>query len=400
MYPEPGGVPVTTAGTGLPAHAVAQALSAGWRSQRPEDRLALLPMADGAAGSAAVFPSSLVTGRLAVQASGPLGQVREVDLLRLAPPQAKRPSDAAAPSSGSGTTWFLDAARLTALPADREEAAREAMEGTTYGLGQVLAAAVRASAPDDLLVVGLARSGVHDGGAGLVDGLGGVEQAARMLAERRLLLALADDVPLGGLSGAGQGLVSVTSLGAEQAQERDRDACAAASSLLTQLTERSGVGGPVRRVLPVVGAERSAPGTLSVTSWGSGAGGGAALLLQALGARAMPGTRVMADLLGLEARVEDADLVVTAAGEVYDVLADSLTAVVGQAASARALPVALVSGRALVPRGELAVAGVSASYSLEEMGAGTMGVWHSEGEQAVRRRLEEMGARLARSWSR
>lgn len=240
MYPEPGGVPVTTAGTGLPAHAVAQALSAGWRSQRPEDRLALLPMADGAAGSAAVFPSSLVTGRLAVQASGPLGQVREVDLLRLAPPQAKRPSDAAAPSSGSGTTWFLDAARLTALPADREEAAREAMEGTTYGLGQVLAAAVRASAPDDLLVVGLARSGVHDGGAGLVDGLGGVEQAARMLAERRLLLALADDVPLGGLSGAGQGLVSVTSLGAEQAQERDRDACAAASSLLTQLTERSG----------------------------------------------------------------------------------------------------------------------------------------------------------------
>lgn len=399
MYPEPGGVPVTTAAAGLPAGAVAQALATGWRSQRSEDRLTLLPMADGAAGSADVFPPSLVSDRLAVQAPGPLGQVREADLLRLARPESRRPGSPASPSSGSGATWFLDAARLTALPADREEAAREAREGTSDGLGQALAAAVEVSGPDDLLVVGLARSAVHDGGQGLVDGLGGPERAARTLAGRRLLLALADDAALGGLSGAGQGLVAVTALGAEQAQERDRAACAAASALLTRLRQQAQAG-ESRPLLPVLGAGAQAPGALSVTSWGSGAAGGAALLLQALGARAVPGAPVMADLLGLETALEGTDLVVTAAGEVYDVLASSLVAVVGQAASQRALPTVLVSGRGLVPRGELAAAGVSASYSLEDMGGGTVAAWDSEGGEGVRRRLEEMGARLARSWSR
>ncbi|WP_328705212.1 glycerate kinase [Actinomyces faecalis] len=400
MYPEPGGVPVTTAAVSLHASAVAQALAAGWCSQRPEDRLTLLPVADGAAGSAAVFPPSMVAGRVVLQASGPLGQVREADLIRLSQREEGQTDGAAESSSGSRATWFLDAARLVALPADRDEAAREALEGTTFGLGQALAAALGRTAPGDVLVVGLARSAVHDGGAGLIDGLGGAAGATTAVEGRELVLALADGVALGGLSGVGQGLVAVTSLGAEQAQERDRAACAAAASLVTQLAERSGSGGPGRRVLPVVGADRSVPGTLSVTSWGSGAGGGAALVLQVLGARAVPGPRVMASLLGLDAAVSHNDLVVTAAGEVYDVLADSLTAVVGQAASDRALPVVLVTGRGLVPRGELAAAGVSATYSLEEAGAGTAGAWDGEDRQALRRRLEDMGARLARSWSR
>ena len=68
-------------------------------------------------------------------------------------------------------TWFLDAARLTAPPADRALAGRQAREGTTRGLGEVLAAALEATGADDVLIAGLARGAVHDGGAGLLEEL-------------------------------------------------------------------------------------------------------------------------------------------------------------------------------------------------------------------------------------
>ena len=136
-----------------------------------------------------------------------------------------------------------------------------------------------------------------------------------------------------------------------------------------------------------------------MSSWGTGSAGGGAAVLRALGARAVPGARAMAHLLGLEDAVNGQDLVITSAGEVYDVLADSVIAVVGAAAGALALPAVLVAGRSVLPRGELAGAGVVGSYALEEAGAG-LADWDAGGPAAVRRRLAEMGARLARSWSR
>lgn len=123
-------------------------------------------------------------------------------------------------------------------------------------------------------------------------------------------------------------------------------------------------------------------------------------MLRALGARAVPGARVMAHLLGLDDAVNGQDLVVTSAGEVYDVLADSVIAVVGTAAGALALPTVLVAGRSLVPRGELAEAGIVSSYALEDAGAVTAIDWNEGGPTAVKERLFTMGSRLARSWSR
>uniref|UniRef100_UPI002354C2C7 glycerate kinase n=1 Tax=Actinomyces israelii TaxID=1659 RepID=UPI002354C2C7 len=123
-------------------------------------------------------------------------------------------------------------------------------------------------------------------------------------------------------------------------------------------------------------------------------------VLRALGARAVPGARAMAHLLGLDDAISGQDLVVTSAGEVYDVLADSVVAVVGTAAGALALPTVLVAGRSMVPRGELAGAGVVSSYALEDAGGGSPADWVSGGPEAVKSRLAELGSRLARSWSR
>ena len=388
MYPEPGGVPVVAPHAGLAAADVAAALAAGWRARRDDDVLTALPIPDGGPGTAQAIGAESVSARRALQAYSPLGEVREVDLLQL------RGAPTAWTRGRAGRTWLLDAARLTALPVDAELAAREAREGTTDGLGEALAQALALTGAGDTLVVGLARSAVHDGGRGLLDGLGGPAAARSLLEEREVLLALADDIALGGLAGAGQALTTLTALSPAEAQERDRLACTAASRAIEL------IGAPRRGALALAGGAAGAAERLSVSSWGTGAAGGGAAVLRALGARAVPGARAMAHLLGLDDAISGQDLVVTSAGEVYDVLADSVVAVVGTAAGALALPTVLVAGRSMVPRGELAEAGVVSSYALEDTGPGLPAGWDAGGPEAVRRRLAELGSRLARSWSR
>ena len=411
MHPEPGGVPLVSGQGGLSADAAAAALRSGWLAARPDDEVTALPVPDGGPGSALALPAARIRSRTVLHGAGPLGDIREVDLVGLetAPgpvesagrdgPAGRTGPETAPGPTGSGThrprsaTWFLDAARLTAPPADRARAGREAREGTTRGLGEVLAAALDATGANDVLIAGLARGAVHDGGAGLLDGMGGPRAALGLMAGRELVLALADDAPLGGMNGAGQALTALSDLSAQQAQDLDRRACARARRILVELAA------PRVGALPVIATpERTGP-AVSVTARGTGAAGGAALVLRALGARALPGPRLMAQLVDLASAARRAELIITTAGEVYDVPADGLTAVVGSAATELALPAVLVAGRAAVPRAELAGAGIVGVYALEAAG-GSGGAWDRGGSRAVAGRVEDMGRRLARTWSR
>lgn len=416
MHPEPGGVPLVSGRSGLSAGVAAAALRSGWLAARPDDEVTALPVPDGGPGSAPALPAARIRSRTVLHGAGPLGDIREVDLVGLeaAPGPAESagragPAEGAAPGPGGRTgsagptdpgarrprsaTWFLDAARLTAPPADRARAGREAREGTTRGLGEVLAAALEATGADDMLIAGLARGAVHDGGVGLLDGLGGPRAAFGLMAGRELVLALADDAPLGGMNGAGQALTALSDLSAQQAQDLDRRACARARRILVELAA------PRVGALPVIATPQGTSPAVSVTARGTGAAGGAALVLRALGARALPGPRLMARLVGLASAARRAELIITTAGEVYDVPADGLTAVVGSAATELALPAVLVAGRAAVPRAELAGAGIVGVYALEAAG-GSGGAWDRGGSRAVAGRVEDMGRRLARTWSR
>ena len=405
MHPEPGGVPLVSGRSGLSAGVAAAALRSGWLAARPDDEVTALPVPDGGPGSALALPAARIRSRTVLHGAGPLGDIREVDLVALetAPgpvESAGRTGPETAPGqTGSGThrprsaTWFLDAARLTAPPADRALAGRQAREGTTRGLGEVLAAALDATGADDVLIAGLARGAVHDGGAGLLDGMGGLRAALGLVAGRELVLALADDAPLGGMNGAGQALTALSDLSAQQAQDLDRRACARARRILVELAA------PRVGALPVIATPQGTSPAVSVTARGTGAAGGAALVLRALGARALPGPRLMARLVGLASAARRAELIITTAGEVYDVPADGLTAVVGSAATELALPAVLVAGRAAVPRAELAGAGIVGVYALEAAG-GSGGAWDRGGSRAVAGRVEDMGRRLARTWSR
>lgn len=411
MHPEPGGVPLVSGQGGLSAGAAAAALRSGWLAARPDDEVTALPVPDGGPGSALALPAARIRSRTVLHGAGPLGDIREVDLVGLetAPgpvESAGRPGPEVVPGPAGRTapagpatrrprsvTWFLDAARLTAPPADRALAGRQAREGTTRGLGEVLAAALDATGADDVLIAGLARGAVHDGGAGLLEGLGGPRAAAGLMAGRELVLALADDAPLGGMNGAGQALTALSDLSAQQAQDLDRRACARARRILVELAA------PRVGALPVIATPQRTSPAVSVTARGTGAAGGAALVLRALGARALPGPRLVARLVDLASAARRAELIITTAGEVYDVPADGLTAVVGSVATELALPAVLVAGRAAVPRAELAGAGVVGVYALEEAG-GSGGAWDRGGPWAAAGRVEDMGRRLARTWSR
>lgn len=417
MHPEPGGVPLVSGQGGLSAGAAAAALRSGWLAARPDDEVTALPVPDGGPGSALALPAARIRSRTVLHGAGPLGDIREVDLAgletapgpvesagrdepagRTGPEMVPGPAGRTAPAGPAtrrprSATWFLDAARLTAPPADRALAGRQAREGTTRGLGEVLAAALDATGADDVLIAGLARGAVHDGGAGLLEGLGGPRAAAGLMAGRELVLALADDAPLGGMNGAGQALTALSDLSAQQAQDLDRRACARARRILVELAA------PRVGALPVIATPQRTSPAVSVTARGTGAAGGAALVLRALGARALPGPRLMARLVDLASAARRAELIITTAGEVYDVPADGLTAVVGSVATELALPAVLVAGRAAVPRAELAGAGVVGVYALEEAG-GSGGAWDRGGPRAAAGRVEDMGRRLARTWSR
>ncbi len=417
MHPEPGGVPLVSGQGGLSAGAAAAALRSGWLAARPDDEVTALPVPDGGPGSALALPAARIRSRTVLHGAGPLGDIREVDLVgletapgpvesagrdepagRTGPEMVPGPAGRTAPAGPAtrrprSATWFLDAARLTAPPADRALAGRQAREGTTRGLGEVLAAALEATGADDVLIAGLARGAVHDGGAGLLEGLGGPRAAAGLMAGRELVLALADDAPLGGMNGAGQALTALSDLSAQQAQDLDRRACVRARRILVELAA------PRVGALPVIATPQRTSPAVSVTARGTGAAGGAALVLRALGARALPGPRLMARLVDLASAARRAELIITTAGEVYDVPADGLTAVVGSVATELALPAVLVAGRAAVPRAELAGAGVVGVYALEEAG-GSGGAWDRGGPRAAAGRVEDMGRRLARTWSR
>ena len=407
MWPEPAGVPLAGSGHGLAPGLVASCLARGWRSVRPHDSLTLLPMADGGPGSAQVIAPEQVASREAIQGQGPLGQVREVDLVRLTPSSSRSGNR----HRTEARTWFLDAARLLALPADPEEAAQEALEGSTYGLGGVIGTALSRTGPSDTLLVGMARSAVHDGGLGAMDALGGLRAAKDLLAHRSLGLVLADDIALGGMNGAGAALASVTSISPERAQELDRRACARAMEGVSAAEDLGPGAAGARRSLPVVSAlddvglsasthaaDSTGTARLRVSTWGTGAGGGSALVLRALGAWARPGARVMAEIIGLGDAVRGQDLVVAAWGELYDVLVDGVVGVVGQQAASQALPCVMVCGRCAVTRGELAAAGVTNAYGLQKPHA--VEPWDAADSQWLESQLADMGSRLARTWSR
>jgi glycerate kinase len=350
------------AGT-LSAVQAAQAIATGWARRSPDDVLDLAPMADGGPGFVDVLAASLGGELLAVTVRGPHGTpVPATVLLR------------------EGTA-YVESAQACGLHLTGGEDAERA---TSYGVGELLLAAVGAGA--GTVVVGLGGSGTNDGGAGLVaalgatadapldqgvEGLSGVTKIDLAPAQARLegiVLVAATDVdnPLTGLFGA------TKTYGPQKGIAEDR--LPAVDGLLTDLAAAAG-----QRVSLEPGA---------------GAAGGLGYALLLLGATRSPGVELVAGAVKLRERATLADLVVTGEGA-FDFSSRSGKVPYGVAAvAADALrPCIALAGQVLVGSREMRALGVESAYSLVDL----VGEERALGDPAAA--LEDLAERVARTWS-
>ena len=295
----------------LPATGVAAAIASGWRSVRPDDDLLLFPQADGGEGTLDAIADAVPGSK-----RHDVGAVTGPDL---------RPTPGEWLELPDGTA-VVELAQMSGLPLMRE---LDAMEATTRGLGEVIAAALDAGATR--FVVGLGGSASTDGGAGALVALG-----------LRLTDEFGDRVPDGG--GHLRAIASVDASTLRPIPEL---------TLLTDVTAPLlGPSGAAAVFGPQKGADAiqvvqlddalehfvvimTSAGLVGEgiggdpTQAGAGAAGGTGYGLgAAFGARIESGADFLAELTGLDLAISDADVLLSGEGRFDD---QSLTGkVVGQ----------------------------------------------------------------------
>ena len=297
-------------------------------------------------------------------------------------PRAARGTDAGARCWWLDDTAYVESAQACGLHLTESKRPEEA---TTYGVGELVAAAVDAGA--STVVVGLGGSGTNDGGAGLLAALGATA-----------------DVPL---DAGGAGLDGVTSVEVAEARARIGSVRLVAASdvdnPLTGLFGATKTFGPQKGIpeerLPVVDGwleqYAAALDRRLALEKGAGAAGGLGYALLVLGATREPGIALVADAVGLSDRAGVADLVITGEGAFdYSSRAGKVPHGVAQVAEEALRPCVVLAGKVLIGSREMRALGIESAYSLVDL----VGEERAFAEPAAA--LAELAARAARTWSR
>jgi glycerate kinase len=322
----------------LSASAAAEAIARGVVAADLRSSVDLCPLSDGGEGSAEVLVKNLGGEFRSADVMGPLGTTVTARWALLA--------------TGVAVVESAEAAGLGLVP----ESARDPRLTTTFGVGELILAALDAGASS--LLVTLGGSGTTDGGAGMAQALGarfvggatpmtggrleGVRAVDTTTLDPRLsnadILAASDVVnPLTGENGAA--LVYAPQKGASPAVARQLD------EALLHLSKLVGDPG---------------------TTTGDGAGGGLGYGLRVFaGARPVRGATLILDAARFDERVADATLVITGEGrlDAQSARGKVVSAVCERAARA-GVPVIALAGSVDASPGQLAELGLSAAHSL------------------------------------
>jgi glycerate 2-kinase len=344
----------------LTARQAAEAIAAGWRTAAPHDLLTLLPLSDGGPGFLDVLEGALPgTQTVAVTVADPLG--RDV-------PAALVLADA-----DGGRTAYVESAQAAGLHLlDADE--RNPALTSTWGVGQLLDAALDAGATD--IVVGLGGSATNDAGAGMLaalgvgrpdhlargglalgqiadDALGGLAEVRERFAGVRLVVATDVEAPLLGLQGA-----SALDAAAKGASPQQAQALEAALGRYAEV---------VHRTLPEPHDLLTGMARRLDKEPGAGAGGGLGFALYLLGGRRTSGVEEVLAAVGLRDVLAAADLVVTGEGAFdWQSLQGKVVAGVARLALESATPSVVIAGQTLVGRREAMTLGLSGCYAVAE----------------------------------
>ena len=350
----------------LTAVEAAAAMAEGWRRRSPEDQLRCVPMSDGGPGFVDVLHASLGGEILAVTVLDQYGDETPTGVLMVE------------------DTAYVESAQACGLHLSER---RDPERGTTYGVGQMIAAAIDDGARR--VVVGLGGSGTNDAGAGLLAALGATAKPEEALVGGPHALELVTAVDLSGVQELCEGVELV------MASDVDNP--------LLGLRGATNVYGPQKGVTEErkqhIDAQLERLADLTdrrlANGRGAGAAGGLGFALLLAGASRVGGVDVVAEAVGLAEHCRWADLVVTGEGA-FDFQSRSGKVPYGVAAVAgRAIrPCIALAGQVLVGSREMRALGVESAYSMVEL----VGEEAAMGEPHVS--LAALAERVARTWSR
>jgi glycerate 2-kinase len=331
----------------LTAAQVAARVAAGLARAAAGVEVAQVPVADGGDGTLEAAVSAGYR-RVPVRAEGPTGE----------------PVDTAyAEQGGVAVVELADVSGLSRLPGGRPAP----LVASSYGTGQVLRAALEAGCRR--IVLGIGGSASTDGGAGMVQALGG-----------RLLDARGGEVGRGGAALAAVRSLDLTDLHPAVPQTEVVVASDVDNPLLGP-RGAAAVYGPQKGASPAEVAQldaalarwaeavHRATGVDAAEVPGAGAAGGVGFAaLAVLGATLRPGIDLVLELVGFPAALPGAGLVVTGEGSLdAQTLRGKAPAGVAAAARSVGVPVVAVAGRSLLSPAELEPAGIQAAYALADI---------------------------------
>lgn len=280
----------------LSAREVADAIEAGFKQVFPDAHYVKLPMADGGEGTVRTLVDATAGRIVPVTVTGPLGQ----------------PVAGFFGLLGDGQTAVIEMAAASGLQWVAPEW-RNPLLTSSYGMGELIVAALDLGVSE--LIVGIGGSATNDGGAGMIQALGG-----------RLLKADGCEIGRGGAALGELEQIDLCGLDPRLAKVRIRVACDVDNPLCGP-KGASAVFGPQKGATPQMVPQLDAAlalygraietltGRAVLDYPGAGAGGGiGAALVGLLGATLTPGVELVMAALDLASAVADADLVVTGEG--------------------------------------------------------------------------------------
>lgn len=323
----------------LDANQVADAIAAGVRRVLAGARIKTVPMADGGEGTAQTLAEA-TGGRIVFkEVTGPVGD-----------PVASHYALLGGEAEGTAVVEMAAAAGLRLVPRDR----RDPGATTTYGVGELIAAALDAGATRILL--GCGDSGTSDGGMGALQALG-----------VRVLDADGREVGRGG-----RHLKEAVSLDLSGLHPRLADGSASITLALNPHNVLCGPQGVARVFGPQKGATAEQVERLSAgfENWaqvlrshcvdaargrdfalgrGTGASGGLGAGMAAIGATLSPRFEALLDSglagIDLDRLLSGADLVITAEGAIdFQTPKGKVPAEIARRAGARGVPVVALAG--------------------------------------------------------
>ena len=305
----------------------ARAMEEGVLRVVPDAGTVLVPVADGGDGTLETLVEATGGEIRSTTVTGPVG----------------RPVTAEWGALGDGQTAVIEMARTSGL-ALLSLGELDPLRATTYGLGEVIREALDAGFRS--FMVGIGGSATNDGGAGMAQALG-----------VRLLDEAGTDLPPGGAALAALRRIDVSGLDERVAEARFSVACDV-SNPLTGPEGAAAVYGPQKGATPGMVQQLDAAlkhfaevverdiGTSIDAVPGSGAAGGLGGGMMAfLGGSLRAGVDIVLDHVGLDEKLEGADLVITGEGQVdFQTVYNKAPIGVARRAKRRNIPVLAVCG--------------------------------------------------------